>query len=73
MSKDGLDKWVEKEQNSDTSFSKSLFPHERLALYSLKERILELEKMRDQILYELDRLKSFAENEGSQSFKIQLS
>lgn len=63
MSKDGLDKWVEKEQKLDVVFSKSLFPHERLALYSLKERILELEKMRDQILYELDKLKAFAENE----------
>jgi hypothetical protein len=63
MSKDGLDKWVTKERKSETAFSKSLFPHERLALYSLKERILELERMRDQILYELDRLKAFSESD----------
>ncbi|HXW01829.1 MAG TPA: hypothetical protein VD828_00460 [Candidatus Nitrosotenuis sp.] len=56
---DGLDKWIEKHTNS--KFSKSLFPHDRITLYSLKERIIELERMRDQILYELDRLKSLAE------------
>lgn len=65
MDKDGLDKWVEKEQKPDEAFSKSLFPHERITLYSLRERILELEKMRDQILYELDRLKVFSENNQS--------
>jgi len=56
---DGLDKWVDKHANS--KFSKSLFPHDRITLHSLKERIIELEIMRDQILYELDRLKSLAE------------
>ncbi len=58
---DGLDRWIEDDTKSSSKFSKSLFPHERIALYSLKERIEELEKMRDQILYELDRLKSFSE------------
>lgn len=61
MDEKGLDRWVEKKQKTDETFTKSLFPHERLALYSLKERILELERMRDQILYELDRLKVFLE------------
>jgi hypothetical protein len=58
---DGLDGWIEKDKKPDTEFSKSLFPHERVTLYSLKERIAELERMRDQILYELNRLKSFSE------------
>ena len=56
---DGLDKWIEKHANS--KFSKSLFSHDRITLHSLKERIIELERMRGQILYELDRLKSLAE------------
>lgn len=56
---DGLDKWIDKHDNS--KFSKSLFPHDHITLHSLKERIIELERMRDQILYELDRLKSLAE------------
>jgi hypothetical protein len=56
---DGLDKWIDKHVSS--KFSKSLFPHDRITLHSLKERIVELERMHDQILYELDRLKSLAE------------
>lgn len=56
---DGLDKWIDKHVNS--KFSKSLFPHDRITLHSLKERIVDLERMRDQILYELDRLKALAE------------
>ncbi len=61
MSADGLDKWIEEKQNNVSKFSKSLFPHDHITLYSLKERIVELERIRDQILYELDRLKSLAE------------
>ena len=56
---DGLDKWIDKHANN--KFSKSLFPHDCITLHSLKERIIELERMRDHILYELDRLKSLAE------------
>jgi hypothetical protein len=63
MNPDGLDKWVETTQNQNKSkFSKSCFPNEKITLFSLGERILELENMRDQILYELDRLKSLTEN-----------
>lgn len=57
----GLDRWVDDGKPKKT-FENSLFPHERVALFSLKERIMELERMRDQILYELDRLKSLSEN-----------
>jgi hypothetical protein len=56
---DGLDEWMDKHASS--KFSKSLFPHDRITIHSLKERITDLERMRDQILYELDRLKSLAE------------
>jgi hypothetical protein len=63
MSPDGLDKWVNTAQNqNDSKFLKSCFPNEHITLFSLKERILELENMRGQILYELDRLKSLTEN-----------
>jgi hypothetical protein len=58
---EGLDKWIDKNKEDDSEFSSSLFPHERITLCSLKERIAELERMRDQILYELDRLRSFSE------------
>ena len=58
---DGLDKWISKKASNGNRFSKSLFPHEQVALHSLKERIIELEAMRDQILYELDRLKMLVE------------
>jgi hypothetical protein len=58
----GLDRWIENDKGSNSRFSDSLFPHERIALYSLKERIAELERMRDQILYELDKLRSFSED-----------
>jgi hypothetical protein len=62
MAADGLDRWIEKDKRPNPKFFNSLFPHERVTLYSLKERILELEKMRDQTLYELDRLKSFSDS-----------
>jgi hypothetical protein len=55
---DGLDRWIEDDKKPSSKFSKSLFPHEQITLHSLKERIVELEKMRDQILYELDKLKA---------------
>lgn len=58
---DGLDRWIKKNEMSSSEFSGSLFPQERITLHSLKERIVELERIRDQILYELDRLKSFSE------------
>ncbi len=57
----GLDRWSDKKEGSDR-FAKSLFPSERITLHSLKERILELEQMRDQIQYELDRLKTLTKN-----------
>lgn len=62
MKDSGLDRWVDANKSPDKTFSMSLFPHERITLFSLKERILELERMRDQILYELDRLKSLSED-----------
>jgi hypothetical protein len=62
MEDSGLDRWVSSGKLPDKPFSKSLFPHERIILFSLNERILELERMRDQILYELDRLKSLSED-----------
>ncbi len=55
-----LDEWTGKQDK--IRFEKSLFSHERVALDSLKERILELERMRDQILYELDRLGKILQN-----------
>lgn len=59
----GLDKWMEDLPERDgPKFSRSLFPHERVALDSLNERILELERMRDQILYEIGKLKGIVEN-----------
>jgi hypothetical protein len=58
---DGLDRWIKKNKSPSSEFSESLFPQERITLHSLKERIAELERIRDQILYELDRLKSFSE------------
>ncbi|HXG73437.1 MAG TPA: hypothetical protein VNK44_01275 [Candidatus Nitrosotenuis sp.] len=63
---DGLDRWMSDKRKQTKTFSGSLFPHERLTLLSLKERILELEKMRDQILYELDRLRFLSEDRLSQ-------
>ncbi|MFN3654838.1 MAG: hypothetical protein ACK4TO_05875 [Candidatus Nitrosotenuis sp.] len=62
MEDSGLDRWINDDRRHDKTFSKSLFPHERITLFSLKERILELERMHDQILYELDRLKSLSES-----------
>jgi hypothetical protein len=62
MEDSGLDRWIDADKRPDKTFSKSLFPHERITLFSLKEKILELERMRDQILYELDRLKSLSED-----------
>jgi len=59
MKKDGLDKGITKDKN-ESSHHKSILSSEEITLHSLKERIIELENMRDQILYELDRLKSFA-------------
>lgn len=61
MDADGLDRWIECDKKPSSEFPKSLFPHEQITLYSLKERIAELERMRDQIMYELNRLKSFSE------------
>lgn len=61
MKPEGLDKWVDK-KNPSQNHSKSILSAEAITRYSLKERILELEKMRDQILYELDKLKTFSED-----------
>lgn len=56
-----LDDWTDSMKNRP-KYEKSLFPHERITLDSLKERILELERMRDQILYELDKLRKILQN-----------
>lgn len=61
MHSDGLDKWIDKKNQSDDN-SQSMQSQEAITRFSLKERILELEKMRDQIIYELDKLKGLAEN-----------
>jgi hypothetical protein len=50
-----LDYWMEKTDKKQ-EYTKSVLSAEMITRYSLKERILELEKMRDQILYELARL-----------------
>ncbi|MEM4249512.1 MAG: hypothetical protein QW395_04395 [Candidatus Nitrosotenuis sp.] len=62
MEDSGLDRWINDDRKQGKMFSSSLFPHGRITIFSLKERILELEQMRDQILYELDRLKSLSED-----------
>lgn len=59
---DGLDRWIDNTPQRKAGFEKSLFPHEQVVLDSLKERILELERMKEQIRCELDRLKKMAEN-----------
>ena len=56
-----LDKWRNKDDANITK-PKSVLSSETITRYSLKERILELEKMRDQILYELDRLQEITQN-----------
>jgi hypothetical protein len=50
-----LDDWIEK-QNTKHGYAKSILSEEMITRLSIKERILELERMRDQILYELARL-----------------
>ncbi|WP_100181989.1 hypothetical protein [Candidatus Nitrosotenuis aquarius] len=50
-----LDDWMEKTDKKQEHV-KSILSAEMITRYSLKERIVELEKMRDQILYELARL-----------------
>lgn len=55
-----LDDWLDK-KNTKSDHTRSIISEELLIRHSLKERILELEKMRDQILYELDRLKDIVE------------
>lgn len=59
---DGLDRWTDGVRQKKSAYPKSLFPHKRVALDSLRERILELEQMKEQIRYELDKLKKMAEN-----------
>ena len=61
MQSDGLDEWIEKKKPSQNQ-STSILSSEMITRYSLKERVLELEKMRDQILYELDKLKALSED-----------
>jgi hypothetical protein len=56
-----LDDWTDNTQKG-RRYEKSLFPHERITLDSLRERILELEQMRDQVMYELDRLGKIVQN-----------
>jgi len=43
-------------------YAKSILSAEMITRCSLKERILELEKMRDQILYELARLQDITKD-----------
>lgn len=61
MNYDGLDEWIEKKKPSQNQ-STSILSSEAITRHSLKERVLELEKMRDQILYELDKLKILLED-----------
>lgn len=55
MKKDGLDVWI------DRNPSKSIITPEQITRRCLKERISELEKTRDEITYELDRLYSLVD------------
>lgn len=50
---DGLDKWIDKPKLKSPNQSKN-----NIVLDSLRERILELEETREQILQEITRLKS---------------
>lgn len=43
------------------SYPKSLFTQREIVLDALKARISELEKIRDQVLYELEKLKNMSE------------
>lgn len=52
-----LDDWIKKAQS--TNFSKSMHMQDEITLHSLRERIVELEKIRDAIVYELNKLRSF--------------
>lgn len=61
---EGLDRWIDKRVERKVHFSKSVLTEEQITLHSLKERISELENMRDHIQYELDKLKSL---EGQQN------
>jgi hypothetical protein len=56
-----LDDWMEK-TSKNQECTKSILSAEMITRYSLKERILELEKMRDQILYELARLQEITQD-----------
>jgi hypothetical protein len=56
-----LDDWMEK-QNTKQVHAKSILSEEMITRHSLKERILELERMRDQILYELARLQEITQD-----------
>jgi hypothetical protein len=60
MRKNSLDDWLGK-KNTKPDHTQSILSEELLIRHSLKERILDLEKMRDQIMYELDRLKEVVE------------
>ena len=54
MNKDGLDAWIDKKP-------KSIITPDTITRQCLKERIQELEKTRDEITYELDRLNSLVD------------
>ncbi len=56
-----LDDWMEKTDKKQ-EYTKSILSSEIITRYSLKERIEELEKMRDQILYELARLQDITKD-----------
>ena len=56
-----LDDWMEKTDKKQ-EHTKSILSSEIITRYSLKERIEELEKMRDQILYELARLQDITQD-----------
>lgn len=61
QSNDGLGIGID-EKKPRQDHCESILSSEMITRHSLKERILELEKMRDQILYELDKLKIFSED-----------
>lgn len=60
MHKNSLDDWLAK-KNTKLDHTQSILSEELFIRHSLKERISELEKMREQILYELNRLKEVVE------------
>ena len=74
MKPEGLDSWIER---NDQRKCRSITSPDEITRQSLRERIVELQKAKEDITYELNRLKSFAdgveinEPESSPSYQNQ--